>query len=102
MLLSLSRAASAAAGVARASAAVGASVRSLFVRVAASPGQALRKLAAKRAREGLDGEARKRRRYIKPTLERSAAAKRKPYLAAKTLRQELVEEALLDRKLVPF
>jgi len=92
----------AAPGAWGAAAGVGASVRSLFVRITGSPSAALRKLAAKRAREGLDGEGRKRARYIKPTLARSAAARRKPYLAAKVLRQELVEEALLDRKLAPF
>jgi len=75
---------------------------SLFVRVHGSPGAALERLQAKSEQEGVERSAAARRRYVKPHLARQKAASDALYNKAKRERVRLVEELVLDRKLVPF
>ena len=75
---------------------------SLFVRVHGSPGAALERLQAKSEQEGVERSAAARRRYVKPHLARQKAASDAQYNKAKRERVRLVEELVLDRKLVPF
>jgi len=90
-------AAAAAAGAARA-----APARALFVRVTGNPAAALERLQAKAEQEGLERMLAARRRFVKPHLARQRSASDALYNRSKRERIRLVEELVLDRKLVPF
>jgi hypothetical protein len=80
----------------------GAPSRALFVRVTGNAGAALDRLQAKSELEGLERAAAARRRFVKPHLARQRSASDARYNRSKRERIRLVEEMVLDRRLVPF
>jgi len=94
--------ASASASASATSARGGAPARALFVRVTGNAGAALDRLQAKSELEGLERAAAARRRFVKPHLARQRSASDARYNRSKRERIRLVEEMVLDRRLVPF
>jgi hypothetical protein len=98
------RALAAAAGV-RASAPSSAPARQLYVKVHGAGGNASgagERLQSKNELDGLEKMLAKRKRFIKPHLQRQLNAKGAVYNKAKGERIRLVEELMLDRKICPF
>jgi hypothetical protein len=80
----------------------GAPARALYVKVTGNAGAALDRLQAKSELEGLERAAAARRRFVKPHLARQRSASDARYNRSKRERIRLVEEMVLDRRLVPF
>ena len=69
---------------------------------AGNAGAALDRLQAKSELEGLERAVAARRRFVKPHLARQRSASDAQYNRSKRERIRLVEEMVLDRRLVPF